>query len=512
MLPEWTTRDSGRDALRLAEASGIDLIPWQEASVVDICAERAAFDAQLQWAATAAGLIVPRQNGKGGVLETIALAGVVLFGEQRILWTAHQDKTVEDAHARMEEIFDSSPALRKRLAPGRTNGVLHGKGSRAIKLRNGAEIQFFTRSPSAGRGLWADRLFLDEALDITDGELRILRFTLRTSAIRTGRRAQVVYASTPPDKEVHANGIVLARLRQRALAGKAKGVAWVEHSVPSREELGLRPNDPDPRLTDESFWIASNPSLGYLFDLGVLQGDKDELDDSGFLLEGLAAPDFWPDPNEQSQLPDAIDQGVWRAQRDASSRCLDPVALGIEVSPSRDAALVVCGWRADGRMHGEVVAEGPGTGWVIDVLLRIVEKTDPFVLVIDKAGQAGSLVPSIEAAGLEPLVLNTTQRTSADRGLVDDLEQGEMVVVPSPGLDGAAAVATWRDVGDVQAFDRRGGRGDIKSLVGLSLARFGLLTAPPPKPPPQSPRVFSDDQLALVGAGAGVGDIATMSF
>jgi hypothetical protein len=514
VLPPSTTRDSGYDALRLAEAVGIEAMPWQENGVLDVCAEREVFDQQLEWAATAAGLIVPRQNGKGGVLEIRALAGVILFGERRILWTAHADKTVEDAHARMSEIFESSPTLKQRLAAGRTNGVLHGKGSRAIRLKNGAEILFFTRSPSAGRGLWADCLFLDEALDLTDGELRILRFTLRTSAIRTGRRAQTIYASTPPDEDVHPNGLVLARLRERALTGRSKSTVWIEHSVPSRAELGLGPFAADPRLTDERFWIQSNPSLGYLFDLGTLQGDKDETDDRGFLLEGLAAPDFWPDPNESDDGEPAIDVETWKRLRDPASRPLDPVVLGIEVSQQKVTSISVAGWRPDGRKHGELIVSAPGTAWAVPVLRKIIDKVDPAELVIDGKGKAGLLLPDIRAAGFEPRVLTSAERSQADEGLAEDVEN-DLIRLPGrpmPALDDSAESATWRDYGEVKFFDRRTGGASNGPLVSLSLARFGLLAvaAAPPPPPPAPPRTVPNDQVHdEIGVGA---DLATIGF
>jgi hypothetical protein len=160
------------------------------------------------------------------------------------------------------------------------------------------------------------------------------------------------------------------------------------------------------------------------------------------------------------------------------SRALDPVALGLEVSPAGVASLVACGWRADGRIHGEVIAVRPGTGWVLDVLLRRRRAVDPAVLVIDKAGPAGSLLPAHRERRPGAAVLTARQRAQADTGLVDDLETG-----PAP----RCRCRRWtpRRGGDVagdrhaaKAFDRRDGGPTSPRLVGLSLARFGLLTTP----------------------------------
>lgn len=512
--PPSTSTDSGQDALRLADAAGIELIPWQESDVVDICAENGN-----EWAASAAADVVSRQNGKGGVLEVRALAGVVLFGERRILWTAHADKTAEDAHTRMTEIFEGSPSLRKRLAAGRTHGVLHGKGSRAIKLKGGAEIFFFTRSPNAGRGLWADCLFLDEALDVTDGELSVLRYTLRTSRIRTGRRAQTVYTSTPPDEEKHPNGVVFARLRQRALSGRTRSVCWIEHSVPSLLELQAeaaaagRRLAGDPRLSDGPYWLQGNPSLGYLFDLGTLRADLEESGERGFLVEGLAAPDFWPDPDASDDGEAALDVDVWTSRRDAESVVLDPVALGLEVSLRQVATFSVAGWRADGRKHGEQVWSGPASA-AVAALQNIIGKVDPAVLVVDSRGKGGSLLPEIRAAGLDPQVLTAGERSQADEGLARDIENDELRLpgAPMPEMDAAAESVTWRQSGDIRFFDRQAGAAGISPMVSLSLARFGLLTvaAQPPRksgsPPPEA--IAAGDSITVGGER----DLMTIGF
>jgi hypothetical protein len=512
--PSATCDRLGDAALRLVDRLGpnvIDLIPWQEGSVLDICAT----DVNDQFAASAACEVVSRQNGKGGVLEVRVVAGITLpqFREKRILWTAHTWKTAKDAHERVANIFLSHPDLKARLKgngePGK-GGIGYGNDSRSINLKDGSQILFFTRSNSAGRGLWADLLIIDEALDVTDSELSALRYTLRTAALRTGRRAQTIYISTPPDEEQHQNGVVFARLRKRALAG-ARGVTWIEFSTPSLAELAAaaaaegRRLLGDPRLPEPGaavppetidLWRQGNPSLGYLFDLEQLQADRVESGDREFLVEGLAAPDYWPDPDESNAVELAIDFEAWKARRDSSSRALDPVVVGLDVSPQRVANLSVAGWREDGRIHGELIMSAPGTAWVLPALIGpggLIESVDPAALIVDGRGPAGSLLPEIRAAGLDPRVLTSGERSQADEGLaravVDD--QLRLPGVPMPALDAAAESATWRDSGDVRYFDRRAGGAAPSSLISLSLARFGLLevAAQPrrrPGPPPEA--------------------------
>lgn len=59
---------------------------WQRFALDCMLGERA----DGKWAAFETALIVPRQNGKGSVLEARELAGLFLFGEQLILHSAHE--------------------------------------------------------------------------------------------------------------------------------------------------------------------------------------------------------------------------------------------------------------------------------------------------------------------------------------------------------------------------------------------------------------------------------------
>lgn len=508
----------GDAALRLADRLGpgtFNLIPWQEGAVLDCCRT----DDEDQFAASEYGLLVARQNGKGGALELRAVAGVVLpvFGERRILWTAHTWKTAKDAHQRVANIFLSHPDLKALLKNGNEDGISYGNDSRGITLKNGNQILFFTRSATAGRGLWADLLICDEALDLNDDELSVLGMTTRTAAMRTGRRAQTLYVSTPPDEARHKNGVVFARIRKKALTG-VPGICWNEWSVPTRDELAElaaaegRVLLDDPRLTTEQYWPQGNPSLGYLFDIGVLRADLAKYGPREFLVEGLAAGDHWPDPDAD---PDAdalaVPQGLFTTgdRLDPTSTPLNPVVLGLDVSPGRQVTLTAAGWRADSRKHIEVIQTGQGTGWVIDVLTRVIADHDPADLVLDEL-VVGLLGAQLRAAGIEPTTTGRQQMAQASMGLVDDLLEDRVRHRGDQPLVDAAESAGKRPLGDGWAFNRRGGI-DISPLVSAALASWGLENvAQPTAPPPPAARSLGPDLdndptgrgAALTGAGS----------
>jgi hypothetical protein len=116
--PTYRT-SAGPEAIALSKSAGLILDPWQASFLTDSLAE----DDDGNWAAFECGLLVSRQNGKGSALEARILAGLNLFGEKMILWSAHETKTSFEAFRRCEQLFDGSTALRKQVkAIHRANG------------------------------------------------------------------------------------------------------------------------------------------------------------------------------------------------------------------------------------------------------------------------------------------------------------------------------------------------------------------------------------------------------
>lgn len=87
-------RDSsaGAEAVDLAATAGLILDDWQVLALEEACGERAG-----RWSAFEVGVVAPRQNGKGSILEARALAGLFLFDERLIIWSAHEFKALDVA-------------------------------------------------------------------------------------------------------------------------------------------------------------------------------------------------------------------------------------------------------------------------------------------------------------------------------------------------------------------------------------------------------------------------------
>jgi hypothetical protein len=479
MVADADTYETGVDCSRFFRTmTGRDLVPWQdEVAIRDCCAERwieadGYTKGHYRWAATDVGIIVSRQNGKGDVLMAIALYHLFVLKDRRIFWTAQLQKTATDAHSRMAGVIRNSPKLFAQLYKGE-HGIRNGKGDERIVLADGREIIFFTRSDNAGRGLYGDLLILDEAYDLTDGELAALR-----PLIKTAKNPQVIYTSTPVDGEVMPNGDVLARVRARAMTGKVPRLTWLEWSIPDRERDGEgRPIGRETRTTDPAMLALGNPSLGYLFGMETLEDDLTSMGARKFLVEDLCAPDYWPNPEQEELDEIPFDIGEFGAAARADQVLLDPVALAVDRSPGGWTSLTAAGWHEDGTWGSETIYHRKGPpDWVIPEILKLVQWHSPAALVVDGSGPSGALVAKLQAAGLDPIVTGASEMGRASQAMVDDFGGGRYV--PPAGdspLMQAVEIARWRDIGSTgaRAFARKG-FGDISPLVGAALAGFGL--------------------------------------
>jgi phage terminase large subunit-like protein len=115
------------------------LDPWQEAVLQAAMGERS----DGTWAAKQIGLSAPRQNGKSQLIVARALAGALLFGEKKIVISAHAQDTARETFAKFLEQIDESPALAERI-----DKVMNALNREFIKFKNGAVVQFKARTVS----------------------------------------------------------------------------------------------------------------------------------------------------------------------------------------------------------------------------------------------------------------------------------------------------------------------------------------------------------------------------
>jgi len=140
--PSYTS-SAGQEAVELAAHAGLVLDDWQQHALHVGLGERA----DGSWSAFEVAVNVPRQNGKGGIIEARELAGLFLLGERLILHSAHEFKTSIEAFRRIVALVTNTDGLRKRV-----KAIRRTTGEEAIELLNGQRLRFLARSGGSGRG------------------------------------------------------------------------------------------------------------------------------------------------------------------------------------------------------------------------------------------------------------------------------------------------------------------------------------------------------------------------
>jgi len=452
---------AGQDAVELAASAGLVLDEWQrdvlKASLGELPGGR--------WATPEVGLVVPRQNGKGAVLEARELAGLFLFGES-ILHTSHEFKTSMDHFRRLERLIKNTPDLHRKV-----EAYPRAPGTEGIVMRDGRALRFMARTKGSGRGFPADVVVLDEAFALTDEQNAALLPTMSSRP-----NPQTWYTSSPPLDGI--TGEPLFALRARGESGDGH-LAWFDWGA----DIGV---DPDDRET----WWATNPAMGYRITEESMARLRASMSAEAFSRECLGV---WPKNKAEQWL--VVPKTDWEKATDARSVPVDPVAFAVTVSTDRQWANIgAAGARADGLLHVELMDRRPGTAWVVERLVELVGRWRPCALVIDAGGPAGSLVAPAEEAGLE-LVKPTARDVVAAAGAFYDGISGTRAPHPETGVLGpdpkvirhrsqgeltaAVAGATRRPLGTAWAWDQMASAVDITPLIAVSNALWGYATRPP---------------------------------
>jgi hypothetical protein len=459
--PPTFLSSAGQEAVELAAHAGLDLMPWQQ-HILDV-GLRERDDGQ--WAAFECAVNLPRQNGKGGVIEARELAGLFLLGERLIIHSAHEFKTSRVAFQRIQSLILGCPDLRKRV-----KRMLNNTTETSITLVTGQSLQFIARSGGSGRGWTGDCNILDEAMILGDDAMGALMPTM--SAVEN---PQLWYFGSAG---IGHQSVQLARLRRRALAALEAGepdpsLAYFEWSVaPHLDECPPGCTEHD-SADDPASWAKANPSLGYLITPEFVRNERASLGASGiFERERLGVGDY---PSDEADTWQVIGEDAWRALAAAESTPSDPVAFAIDMTPERShAAIAVAGeWR--GGTHVEVVDHRPGTGWILERARELHERWQPRCWVIDAAGPAGSLIADLEEAlGVEVVQTKGRDVAAACGQFYDAVTEQTLSHLDQAPLAAALAGAQKRTLGDAWAWARRIVSVDISPLVAATLAKWGL--------------------------------------
>jgi phage terminase large subunit-like protein len=443
--PAYRHSDGPLAAEFVASDFGVELDDW-EAYALERMLGRRQVDGGWRWASLENGLVVPRQNGKGAILEARALYGLFVVGERLITWTAHEDQTAREAFYRVVDLIggDEHPKVKR---------VFYGNQERSIKLHSGQRLIFRTRTGGSGRGFSGDCVMFDEAFALSDEQLSALFSTLSARP-----DPQIYYASMAG----RASSVVLRRIRDRGIAGDD----WLSYL-----EWGAADNVD---LDDREVWRRVNPAEPHRITEEFIEAERATLSDEDFARERLC---MWNPRQRQAPIP----ADVWFGLGDERSRPHDPVAFALDVPPEHDAAsIAVAGPNAAGGVHVELVEYHAGTSWAPRRQAELAARWSPCGIALDAAGPAGSLLEPLKQAlaelgvDIEVDLVSGRRMAAACGAFYQRVRDGSLSHLGQPDLAVAVDAGRWRKMGDASVWHRRDTSSDISPLVAATEACYTL--------------------------------------
>jgi hypothetical protein len=102
---------SGPAAVKIYESTGRTLDLWQKRSLDDHCAEQ--FNGR--WLTLESAEEVPRQNGKGEIINALILLHLFVLRTRTVVYSAHEFKTAKESYLKLFELIVNTPALAKQV-------------------------------------------------------------------------------------------------------------------------------------------------------------------------------------------------------------------------------------------------------------------------------------------------------------------------------------------------------------------------------------------------------------
>jgi hypothetical protein len=448
---------AGPEIIEAAELAGLFLDPWEKLAITDGAGETA----DGRWAAYRVGLEVPRQNGKGAILEAREIGGLFALEEKLIIHSAHEQATASEHFRRILNLMEGVPEFDRRILK-----VVRGKGLESIELRGGSRIFFKTRTGGGGRGFTGDLVVFDEAMILAAAFMAALVPTMAARSIIGD--PQLWFAGSAVDQQKTEHGFEFARVRADALAGIER-LAYFGWNLPYDG-----PDDvPDDALDDPACWAQANPGLGIRISAQYVADERRALGSREFAVERLGVGD-WPSPDGGDHI---IPFDVWDALEDQASKIEGVPDFAIDVSPDRSSSTIAAsGVRSDKRYHFEVVDRRRGTGWVSERAAELVKAHGAKGIVIDGAGPGAALIPELEKLGVKVTPVTAQEHARACGTLFDAAVDDKLRHLGTPELTAAVRGAVKRPLGDAWALSRKSSAVDISPLVASTLALWGTVT------------------------------------
>jgi hypothetical protein len=205
--------------------------------------------------------------------------------------------------------------------------------------------------------------------------------------------------------------------------------------------------------------------------------------DLGYAREVLGC---WPRQTGADKGWAVIREQVWRARGSADTRPRAPVCFAVAAAwpDAARASIAVAGAGGVGETVVQVVEHREGTSWVAPRLAELVDRWNPYDVVLDRKGPAGRLIPEIETAGVD-LTHPSIDEVAQAAGEFYTAVAGDSPTLrhfDQPELDAALASAGKRPLGNRWTWQLQGTT-DISPLEAVTLARWSAAAHAPDGPP-----------------------------
>jgi phage terminase large subunit-like protein len=505
------------------EVLGVNLFPWQRALLI----RALELNEDGTYRFRKVFVLVGRQNGKTTLLTVLTLWWLFLDAEAfpehlpasefLILGTAQNLDLAEEAWNAALKKCDPTPdeddepyviadlALETRK-PEKTNG------KKSLRLKNGAKYEPRAASRMGGRGKSAARVLMDEMREQQTWDVWGSVSKTKNAIFNS----QLWGISSAGD----IKSIVLRTLRDGALKTIEEYDRYVESGLQTLEEFANTHDiatalfewsaEPGVDLLDIEGILQSNPSVGYkpMFFESIwsdLLGDEPEAtkrteilcDWVTSMVDPYIESESWTDAADGPMIDDRgvlIDAG---SSIDPSSN----MVLGIGTSGDRKTTYFgVAGYRTDGRVHVEIIAQRAGMLWAVKHAKRIRAKTGIKVIAVQTRGcPEADLVEPLKDAGFDVIDISGTVMLNSAGRFKDRLRDDLLRHRSQPPLDMAIANGTTKELSGIPVWDRYKAPVDVAPAIAVTNALYGLETAavppPPPPPPPPAEVITSADSI-----------------
>ncbi len=467
------------EVIENAKKAKLFLDPWQEFALTHGLGQHLVLDESGQpatgdWTAKKNSIWVPRQNGKGGIIEALELAWLFLddMKVDEITHSAHEHKTSLKAYKRMEKLIRRVPAWHEQVYRYRQSN-----GERMIILNDGRQLEYHTRSDTAVRGFSSPRLILDEAQELTEEQMAAILPTV--SAMPNW---QVWFLGTPPrTDDAWAYGL---RTDGENSEARLMHLDW-------GAGLDLDRAEDRERVHDLELAYESNPALGIRIEIEtVIDEQKPSGLGSKYVHERLG---IWLPRKDSAGV---IDMKAWADIQDALSKRDGDLAVAVDISVMRDyASITIYGKRVDGFGHGQLIEYGEGVEWIVPKLVEIRTELDPIAFGMGPGTYESLKLELTDAKFFRPddlpetvlkrrrgdktpkrgdlLVAGGVELAAGCGQIRDAVKQRTFRVVPAVQLTEAAAGAKIRTASaDATSWARATSDAEISPISSLTIARY----------------------------------------